>query len=78
METKVINPIQASNLEFNNISAEQVINQITSTFIYANINKFLQGSYHITNENQIKIISKEIDSQVSTTIRLTFTLEANT
>ena len=78
VETKVINPIQASNLEFNNISAEQVINQITSTFIYANINKFLQGSYHITNENQIKIISKEIDSRVSTTIRLTFTLEANT
>ena len=78
VETKVINPIQASNLGFNNILAEQVINQITSTFIYANINKFLQGSYHITNENQIKITSKEIDSQVSTTIRLTFTLEANT
>ena len=60
VETKVINPIQASNLEFNNISAEQVKDQITSTFIYTNINKFLQGTYHITNENQIKIIAKSV------------------
>ena len=62
----------------NSLNATTAKNSIDENFIYNNISKFLSGSYEITNKNQIKITSKEIDSQVSTTIRLTFTLEANT
>ncbi|MBD5423491.1 MAG: hypothetical protein HDR43_03265 [Mycoplasma sp.] len=70
-ETKIINPINAANLELSNLSANDAKDKITNQFVFENLNKFFEGSHNINSYENIKIISNEVsNNQLNLSIEL--------
>ena len=74
-ETKIINPIESSQVGLNTHTAEEAKDKITNEFIYNNKTKFFEGYLNLLSANDILELSVKVSNNE---LIVSFKLKANT